>query len=98
QDRLQRAPRAVRHASHRGRATDGRFRGALASPGRLVSRLRRGLLFVPGTRPERIAKAAAMAVDGVILDLEDAVAPAQKSQASGRVVAALRCVHFGDTT
>jgi citrate lyase subunit beta/citryl-CoA lyase len=61
-----------------------------------VSRLRRSLLFVPGTRPERIAKAAAMAVDGVILDLEDAVPPAQKAQAREWVVAALRRVDFGD--
>jgi citrate lyase subunit beta / citryl-CoA lyase len=60
-----------------------------------VRRLRRGLLFVPGTRPERIAKAAAMAVDGVIMDLEDAVAPAQKAQAREWVVAALRRVDFG---
>ena len=60
-----------------------------------MTRLRRGLLFVPGTRPERIAKAAAMAVDGVILDLEDAVAPAQKTQAREWVVAALRRVDFG---
>jgi citrate lyase subunit beta/citryl-CoA lyase len=58
-------------------------------------RLRRGLLFVPGTRPERIAKAAAMAADGVILDLEDAVPPAQKAQAREWVVAALRRVDFG---
>jgi citrate lyase subunit beta/citryl-CoA lyase len=60
-----------------------------------VSRLRRSLLFVPGTRPERIAKAAAMTVDGVILDLEDAVPPAQKAQAREWVVAALRRVAFG---
>jgi citrate lyase subunit beta/citryl-CoA lyase len=60
-----------------------------------MKRLRRSLLFVPGTRPERIAKAAAMAADGVILDLEDAVPPAQKAQAREWVVAALRRVDFG---
>jgi citrate lyase subunit beta / citryl-CoA lyase len=60
-----------------------------------MSRLRRSLLFVPGTRPERIAKAAAMGADGVILDLEDAVPTAQKSQAREWVVAALRRVDFG---
>jgi citrate lyase subunit beta/citryl-CoA lyase len=60
-----------------------------------MSRLRRSLLFVPGTRPERVAKAAAMAADGVILDLEDAVPPAQKAQAREWVVAALRRVDFG---
>jgi len=60
-----------------------------------MSRLRRSLLFVPGTRPERVAKAAGMAADGVILDLEDAVPPAQKRQAREWVVAALRRVDFG---
>ena len=50
---------------------------------------------MPGTRPERVAKAAAMAADGVIMDLEDAVAPAQKAQAREWVVAALRRVDFG---
>ena len=60
-----------------------------------MTRLRRSLLFVPGTRPERIAKAAAMAADGVILDLEDAVPPAQKTRARDQVVAALGEVDFG---
>ena len=58
-------------------------------------RLRRTLLFVPGVTPERIAKAAASRADGVILDLEDAVAPPQKAQAREWVVAALRRVDFG---
>jgi citrate lyase subunit beta/citryl-CoA lyase len=58
-------------------------------------RLRRTLLFVPGTSPERIAKAAVSGADGVILDLEDAVAPAEKPKAREWVVAALRRVEFG---
>ena len=33
----------------------------------------RSLLFVPGDRPERFAKASASGADAVILDLEDAV-------------------------
>lgn len=41
----------------------------------------RAPLFVPGDRPERFAKAAASGADAVILDLEDAVAPAHKDQA-----------------
>lgn len=57
-------------------------------------RLRRSLLFVPGSAPERIAKAIATAADGVILDLEDAVAPAEKARAREWVVAALRGVDF----
>jgi len=60
-----------------------------------VTHLRRSLLFVPGTTPERIAKAAASAADGVILDLEDAVPPAGKAQAREWIVAALRRVDFG---
>lgn len=38
-------------------------------------------LFVPGNRPERFAKALASGTDRVILDLEDAVAPAGKTKA-----------------
>lgn len=38
----------------------------------------RSWLFVPATRPERFAKAAHSGADRVILDLEDAVAPAEK--------------------
>ncbi len=60
-----------------------------------MSRLRRSVLFVPGTRPERIAKAAGLDVDGVVLDLEDAVPAGQKAQAREWVVAALRRVAFG---
>lgn len=42
----------------------------------------RTLLFVPGDRPERHAKALAAGADGVIIDLEDAVAPAAKAEAA----------------
>lgn len=38
-------------------------------------------LFVPGHRPERFAKALASGADRVIIDLEDAVAPADKASA-----------------
>jgi len=41
----------------------------------------RSLLFVPGNRPERFARALAAAPDIVCVDLEDAVAPADKEQA-----------------
>lgn len=40
-------------------------------------------LFVPATKPERFEKAAASGADAVILDLEDAVAPADKVGARG---------------
>ncbi len=41
----------------------------------------RSLLFVPGDRPERFAKAATSGADAVILDLEDSVVPAAKADA-----------------
>ncbi len=41
----------------------------------------RSLLFVPGNRAERFDKALAAGADGVIIDLEDAVAPADKLSA-----------------
>ena len=41
----------------------------------------RSLLFVPGDRPDRMVKALRSGADGLILDLEDAVAPAAKPNA-----------------
>lgn len=43
-------------------------------------------LFVPATRPERIAKAAQSGADAIIVDLEDAVPPADKSAARDGLV------------
>lgn len=45
----------------------------------------RTLLFVPGDRPGRFAKAVASGADGVILDLEDAVAAPDKDAARSHV-------------
>ena len=45
----------------------------------------RSLLFVPGDRPERFAKALASGADAVILDLENAVAPTAKSSARSAI-------------
>ena len=50
----------------------------------------RSFLFVPGNRPERFAKAIASGADAVILDLEDAVPPAEKSASRAAVANALR--------
>lgn len=47
-------------------------------------------LYVPGDRPERFAKAVASGADVVIIDLEDAVAPAAKDAARQNAVAYLR--------
>lgn len=46
----------------------------------------RSLLFVPGSRPDRFAKALASGADMVCLDLEDAVSPAGKAAARQTVV------------
>lgn len=46
----------------------------------------RSALFVPATRPDRFPKAIASGADAVIVDLEDAVPPAQK--AAGRTALA----------
>ena len=43
-------------------------------------------LFVPGDRPDRIAKAAASGADGIIIDLEDAVAPEARDQARQSII------------
>jgi citrate lyase subunit beta / citryl-CoA lyase len=50
----------------------------------------RSSLYVPGDRPERFEKALGSGADAVILDLEDAVAPASKSIALGHVCDLLR--------
>lgn len=47
----------------------------------------RSYLFVPGNRPDRFAKACATAADAVIVDLEDAVPPADKARARDGVAA-----------
>ncbi|EHB58870.1 HpcH/HpaI aldolase [Mycolicibacterium rhodesiae JS60] len=45
----------------------------------------RSLLFVPADRPDRFDKAAGCGADGLILDLEDGVAPAAKDDARRHV-------------
>lgn len=50
--------------------------------------LARSFLFVPATRPERFAKALGSGADAVIVDLEDAVGPAEKDEARARLAAA----------
>jgi malyl-CoA/(S)-citramalyl-CoA lyase len=55
-------------------------------------------LFVPGSRPELFAKAAASAADVVNLDLEDSVPPADKPAARASVIRAIGEVDWGDKT
>src|SRR5207245_10406353 len=54
-----------------------------------TSRLQRSELAVPGSQPALFAKALASDADVVFLDLEDAVAPADKEQARQNVIAGL---------
>jgi citrate lyase beta subunit len=56
----------------------------------MTDRLERSELAVPASRPDMIAKAVASAADVVFLDLEDAVAPDQKTEARQHVVRAVR--------
>ena len=49
-------------------------------------------LFVPATRPERIAKALASGAGAVIVDLEDAVAPDDKAAARAALLAAMQAL------
>jgi citrate lyase subunit beta/citryl-CoA lyase len=49
--------------------------------------LARSLLFVPGHRPDRFAKAASAGANLIIIDLEDAVAPRDKDIARGNAAA-----------
>ena len=52
---------------------------------------RRTILAVPGSSDRFIQKARTLAVDGLFLDLEDAVAPAVKVESRRRIVDALNC-------
>src|SRR2546428_4323686 len=50
-----------------------------------VTRRRRSLHFVPGGNDRMLAKALTLPADGLILDLEDAVAPDRKTVTRGAV-------------
>jgi citrate lyase subunit beta/citryl-CoA lyase len=58
-------------------------------------RPRRSVLYMPGSNARAIEKARTLPVDGVILDLEDAVAPAAKETARKQVVEAVKAGGFG---
>jgi citrate lyase subunit beta / citryl-CoA lyase len=61
----------------------------------LSTRPRRSVLFVPGATPRALEKARTLPADGVIFDLEDAVAPAGKDAARASVAAALNAGGYG---
>ncbi|MET0984043.1 MAG: CoA ester lyase [Steroidobacteraceae bacterium] len=59
-------------------------------------RPRRSLLYVPASNAKALDKAASLACDGVILDLEDAVAPELKESARATAIDAVRSRRFGN--
>jgi len=58
-------------------------------------RSRRALLFMPGDSEHKIQKAAGLAVDSIVMDLEDGVAWSQKGAARAMVLQALQTLDFG---
>ena len=55
----------------------------------MTARPRRSVLYVPGANPKALATARTLPCDGLILDLEDSVAPEAKDAARAAVVAVL---------
>jgi citrate lyase subunit beta/citryl-CoA lyase len=61
----------------------------------MIFRPRRSVLYMPGSNARAIAKARTLPVDGIIIDLEDAVAPDAKEQARLQVAEAVKAGGFG---
>jgi citrate lyase subunit beta/citryl-CoA lyase len=61
----------------------------------MTIRPRRSVLYMPANNARAIEKARTLAVDGVILDLEDAVAPEAKEAARASAVQAVKAGGFG---
>lgn len=58
-------------------------------------RPRRSMLYMPGSKPRALDKARGLAADALILDLEDAVPPAEKNAARGIVAEELAKGGYG---
>jgi citrate lyase subunit beta / citryl-CoA lyase len=58
-------------------------------------RPRRSLLFMPGSNARALEKARSLPADGLILDLEDSVAPDAKAKARDQIAAAIAAKGFG---
>jgi citrate lyase subunit beta/citryl-CoA lyase len=63
--------------------------------GSVMIRPRRSLLFMPGSNARALEKARTLPADGLILDLEDAVAPDAKSQGRKQIFDAVTAKSFG---
>ncbi len=62
----------------------------------MTVRPRRSVLYMPGSNARALEKARELPADGLILDLEDAVAPEAKAQARGAIVNAMYNGGYGD--
>jgi citrate lyase subunit beta/citryl-CoA lyase len=60
-------------------------------------RFRRSRLYLPGNNPKLMINAGLYAADGIILDLEDSVAPSRKDEARILVRNALHEIDFGNS-
>jgi citrate lyase subunit beta/citryl-CoA lyase len=61
----------------------------------MTIRPRRSVLYMPGSNARALEKARSLPADGVILDLEDAVAPDAKDLARKQVIEAVKAGGFG---
>jgi citrate lyase subunit beta / citryl-CoA lyase len=61
----------------------------------MTIRPRRSVLYMPGSNARALEKAKTLAADGIILDLEDSVAPDAKEAARQQVVDAVKAGGFG---
>ncbi|UEM21954.1 CoA ester lyase [Skermanella mucosa] len=61
----------------------------------MTVRPRRSVLYMPGSNPRAMEKGKALQADGLILDLEDAVAPDAKAQARTQIGDAIRGGGYG---
>ncbi|MEM9724100.1 MAG: CoA ester lyase [Pseudomonadota bacterium] len=59
------------------------------------SRPRRSVLYMPGAKERALEKAKSLPADSLILDLEDATAPAEKAEARAKVAAAVTAGGYG---
>ena len=62
-----------------------------------MPRLRRSMMFVPGSKPDMIKDCTIYGADSVMFDLEDSVSIAEKDSARRLVYHALTSMDFGDT-
>ena len=56
--------------------------------------MRRSMLFIPGNTPNLLMNGDVLGADSIILDLEDAVSPAEKDSARILVRNALKSLHY----